>query len=95
VKSVRVDPDLSFIVTAAVRYSMPRKTYASGLVRDWIERNRAALDSVDLKRLVAEVEREIELEDGGPGRIFCDDVEGWRAWCERMRTALYDPAQAP
>ncbi len=53
------DPDLGFVAVVAVRYSIGRKTYAPGLVTDFVKRYWGILNSPTRAVLLKDMETEI------------------------------------
>jgi hypothetical protein len=78
--------DFWWLLLGGIRYAMGRMTMAPGHVQDLALRYRKHLRPEQVRQIVDEVERELEIEVQRPGRLGMDcDVRGWREFAAKMR----------
>ncbi len=83
---IRAHDDL-FIICAAFRYAIGRKSYAPGLVADWIEKRKAALTD----ELCEQIAREIREEVSRHVRVHKDTLayeDRWLALADSLEGHL-------
>jgi len=70
----KLSPNAAYVLISAVRYQLPRRTYGSTIVADYIEANLKAIEDADLMAIRLEIRKARERDEIDP----MDDRWAWR-----------------